>query len=82
MGAKLGPILLHRPSCFPFNGGRLDVLCKVFIEEFRYAFEFRDPSWFHREACDILKRNGMAFCIHDRGRLRKITILTSWKAMP
>jgi hypothetical protein len=60
----------------------LDVFCKVSIDECRYAFEFRDPIWLHRETCDILKRDGMAFCTHDWEHLRKITTLTSWKAMP
>jgi len=65
LGPKLGPVLFQLPSRFPFNGERLDAFCKVLNNDFRYAFEFRDPDWFRRETCDILMKHGMAFCIYD-----------------
>lgn len=65
LGSKLGPVLLQLPSHFPFNGGKLDVLCKVLDNDIRYAFEFRDPGWFRQETCDILSRYRIAFCIYD-----------------
>ena len=64
LGSKLGPVLLQLPSRIPFNGGLLDAFCKVLDQDFRYAFEFRNPDWFRRETCDILMMYGMAFCIY------------------
>lgn len=31
----------------------------------RYAFEFRDPSWYAEEVLDLLGEHGVAFCLHD-----------------
>jgi uncharacterized protein YecE (DUF72 family) len=65
LGAKPGPVLLQRPSRFPFNGNKLDAFCEALDKNFRYGFEFRVPDWFRRETCDILSRHGMAFRIYD-----------------
>ncbi len=77
LGPKLGPILLQLPARFPFNGEVFDSFCKALKKGFRYAFEFRDPGWFRQETCDILKRNGMAFCIYDFAGLRSPDTVTA-----
>src|SRR6266850_3654501 len=37
---------------------------------FRHALEFRSPSWYSAEVCDVLDAWGAAFCEHDLVRLR------------
>ena len=36
----------------------------------RHAVEFRSPSWYSAEVCDVLDAWGAAFCEHDLVRLR------------
>jgi uncharacterized protein YecE (DUF72 family) len=33
--------------------------------EYRYALEFRDPSWLNQEAYRLLTDHGVAFCIYE-----------------
>ena len=70
IGDKLGPILFQLPPNFSLNVQRLQAFLKVLPTGFRYAFEFRDPSWFHPEVYGALGEHGASFCIYDlAGRL-------------
>lgn len=77
LGPKLGPILLQLPATFSFKGDVLDAFCEALDNDFRYAFEFRDPGWFQEETCDILKGYGAAFCIYDFAGLRSPDLVTA-----
>jgi uncharacterized protein YecE (DUF72 family) len=35
--------------------------------DYRYAFEFQDPSWCNSGTYEVLARHGAAFCIYDLG---------------
>lgn len=61
---KLGPILFQLPPHWKVNPKRLEEFLKVLPTGFRYAFEFRDPSWFDRRVVDALARQEAAFCIY------------------
>lgn len=37
---------------------------------YKYAFEFRDTSWFNEETYEILRRNNAAFCIYNLGNFQ------------
>src|SRR5215217_2193905 len=46
LGTRLGPILFQLPPRWRANPERLQGLLEILPENHRYAFEFRDPSWF------------------------------------
>jgi len=62
---RLGPILFQLPPNWRCNPGRLAELLSVLPEKYRYAFEFRDASWFDKQVYHLLEEAGAAFCIYD-----------------
>jgi uncharacterized protein YecE (DUF72 family) len=47
--------------------------------DYRYAFEFRNPTWLCEEACDILRQHRAALCIYDlRGFLSPKELTTDF----
>jgi len=79
LGSKLGPILFQLPPHWRVNVERLDAFLARLPGEFRYAFEFRDPSWFSEDIYAILKRYSAAFCIyHLAGRLSPLETTTDF----
>jgi uncharacterized protein YecE (DUF72 family) len=65
LGNKLGPILFQLPPRWQVNVDRLGRFLELLPGSHRYAFEFRDPSWFGDETDDLLAEKGAAFCIYD-----------------
>lgn len=65
LGDKLGPILFQLPPNWSLNVRRLQAFLKVLPTDFKYAFEFRDPSWFQTEVYDALGEHGASLCIYD-----------------
>jgi len=65
LGDRLGPILFQLPPHWHFNGERLRNFLRALPREYRYALEFRDPTWLNQEACDLLREYGAAFCIYE-----------------
>jgi len=64
LGEKLGPILFQLPPRWHMNLERLDAFLEFLPADFRYAFEFRDPSWFTVPTYETLAKRGAAFCIY------------------
>jgi uncharacterized protein YecE (DUF72 family) len=64
---KLGAILFQLPPRFGFDGNRLQEFLKALPENYKYAFEFRDPSWLNPEVFDMLSDYGIALCLHELG---------------
>jgi uncharacterized protein YecE (DUF72 family) len=62
---NLGPILFQLPPKWKFNAERLEAFLDALPRRFKYAFEFRDTSWFNRRAYDLLADYGVAFCIYQ-----------------
>jgi len=62
---KLGPILFQLPPHWNVNAERLANFLEVLPPGQRYAFEFRDESWYTDEVLQLLEEAGVAFCIHD-----------------
>lgn len=77
LGDKLGPILFQLPPRWHCNPERLNSFLKILPEGYRYAFEFRDPSWFNNETYDTLAENRSAFCIYDLDRNLSPKIVTA-----
>jgi uncharacterized protein YecE (DUF72 family) len=70
LGANLGPILFQLPPRWKIDPARLREFLESLPAGFRYAFEFRDPSWFDDRVYEALHEMGAAFCIYDlAGRL-------------
>ena len=67
LGERLGPVLFQLPPRWRCNPARLAAFLEDLPVEFRYAFEFRDPSWETEQIWDLLERFGVAFCICDLG---------------
>ena len=79
LGDKLGPILFQLPPGFSANPARLEAILQLKPEHQRWAFEFRDPSWFIPEVYRILERYGAAFCIyHLAGRDCPLAVTADW----
>jgi uncharacterized protein YecE (DUF72 family) len=62
---RLGPILFQLPPRWHFNAERLRRFLEALPRDYRYALEFRDPSWLNQEACRLLREHGAAFCIYE-----------------
>ncbi|MCA9473944.1 MAG: DUF72 domain-containing protein, partial [Nitrospira sp.] len=61
---KLGPVLFQLPPRWRVNVPRLDEFLKALPQPFRYAFEFRDESWFAQPVYDLLTKYDTAFCLY------------------
>ena len=42
----------------------------------RYAFEFRDPTWFHQETWSLLEKYKAAWCVYDLAEVQSPERLT------
>jgi len=65
LGEKLGPILFQLPPRWSCNPERLRAFLAALPEKFRYALEFRDPSWINDQTYQALAGCGAAFCIYE-----------------
>jgi uncharacterized protein YecE (DUF72 family) len=75
LGEKLGPVLFQLPPQWKANPGRLDAFLGAIPAGFRYAFEFRDNTWWDPEIYELLTSRGAAFCIFDlEGRLSPLEV--------
>ncbi len=76
---KLGPILFQLPPKWTVNVQRLEQFLKVLPHPFRYAFEFREESWFTQPVYDVLKKYHAAFCLyHLAGRWSPEVVTTDF----
>jgi uncharacterized protein YecE (DUF72 family) len=65
LGDKLGPILFQLPPRWRSNSVRLEGFLEILPEDQRYAFEFRDPSWFVNKNYELLRNYKASFCTYD-----------------
>jgi uncharacterized protein YecE (DUF72 family) len=62
---KLGPILFQLPPFWKVNVARLKEFLKVLPRKYRYAFEFRNDTWYTDEIFQLLEKYNCAFCIYE-----------------
>jgi len=74
---KLGPILFQLPPRWRRDPERLSQFLEALPRGYRYAFEFRDPSWFHEETYAQLRRRNAAFCVYDLAGQTSPRLLTA-----
>lgn len=60
---KLGPVLFQLPPRFRVDLQRLESFLAILPAGYRFAMEFRDPSWHRTEVYRLLERRGVAYCI-------------------
>lgn len=74
---KAGPILWQMPHGFVADPPRLETFIKSLPKGWRYAFEFRDPSWHDDAIYRILERHKAAFCPFEIGELTGPRVVTT-----
>jgi uncharacterized protein YecE (DUF72 family) len=77
LGDKLGPVLFQLPPRWRCNPQRLALFLGSLSRDFRYAFEFRDPSWLAPEVYDLLAAHGSSVCIYELAGYRSPIVVTS-----
>ena len=79
LGDRLGPILFQLPPNWKMNAARLSAFLDKLPGAYRFAFEFRDPSWFDRSVYELLSAHNAAFCIYDlRGEVTPKQVTADW----
>ena len=61
---RLGPVLFQLPPHWRVNVERLATFVERLPTQYRYAFEFREQSWFTDEVYALLKQHNAALCIY------------------
>jgi uncharacterized protein YecE (DUF72 family) len=65
LNKKLGPILFQLPPHWRINIPRLATFLDRLPHEYRYAFEFREQSWFTDETYSLLEEHNVALCVYQ-----------------
>jgi uncharacterized protein YecE (DUF72 family) len=65
LGEKMGPVLFQLPPAWRFNEERFAAFLQALPATYRYAFEFRDQSWYTDHAYELLQQYNCAFCIYN-----------------
>jgi uncharacterized protein YecE (DUF72 family) len=63
LGPRLGTILFQCPPNLPYDRQLIEAFLGYLPPTFRYAFEFRHPSW--SEARSVLASQGAAWCVAE-----------------
>ncbi|HUB68714.1 MAG TPA: DUF72 domain-containing protein [Candidatus Methylacidiphilales bacterium] len=72
-------VLFQLPPWFARDEERLRAFLRKMPSAYRYAFEFRHPTWFCEEVYDILRDAAAALCVWDlKGKLAPIETTTDW----
>jgi len=78
---KLGPILFQFPSLFSATDKNIerlkDFIYEISAHSLRYAFEFRDRSWFNEEIYKFFKKHNIAWVIADSPSYPKAEVITA-----
>lgn len=61
---KLGPILFQLPPKWKVNITRFKEFLEALPKGYRYAFEFRNHTWYNEEIYQLLEKYNCAFCIY------------------
>jgi uncharacterized protein YecE (DUF72 family) len=74
---KIGPILFQFPPKWNINLERLATFMKLLSRDYRYAFEFRNNTWYTQELYDLLEKHNAALCIYDMGQESTPQVITA-----
>jgi uncharacterized protein YecE (DUF72 family) len=68
LAEKFGPVLFQLPPSFKADAETRERLARcldLIPARYRYAFEFRHPSWYEDSIFDLLRNHNTALCISD-----------------
>jgi uncharacterized protein YecE (DUF72 family) len=65
LGSTFGPLLFQLPPHWPLDIARLAAFLGALPTRHQCAIEFREPSWYDAKALALLKKHGVALCLHD-----------------
>lgn len=74
---RLGPVLVQLPPSLRADLDRLARFLDLLPMDVRFAFEFRDASWFTEEAFDLLRAHGASLCVADAEGLAVPDVVTA-----
>lgn len=74
----LGPILVQLPPRWHVNTERLAAFLQATPPDYRWAIEFRDPSWLCEQSYAVLEAHQAALCIHDMIPAHPVRLTTNW----
>src|SRR5437762_3655428 len=74
---KRGPILFQLPPHWRVNVQRLATFLERLPAGYRYAFEFREPSWFADEVYDLLRKHNVALCVFHMSGYEAPMVITA-----
>lgn len=77
LGPKLGPILFQLPPNWHCNCDRLRSFLDILPSGYRYAFEFRDPSWFTDSVYRALEEKNTALCMYHLQGFQSPKVITA-----
>lgn len=61
---KTGPILFQLPPRWRVNLERLHAFLEALPSDYRFVFEFREPSWFSEPVYEELRQHNCALCLY------------------
>jgi len=62
---KVGPVLFQLPARFKADRERLASFLKMLTKRYKYAFEFRDASWYDEKIFQVLRDRNVSLCLSD-----------------
>lgn len=77
LGEHTGPILFQLPPNWNINSKRLKNFLSSLPRGYKYTFEFRNPSWFEVEICNILEEYNASFCVYELAGMISPYIITA-----
>lgn len=75
--SKIKAILVQLPPAMKFNPGLIKEFSHLLPSGFKFAFEFRNTSWYRDETYDMLSEANHIFCIHDMASIPTEKIVTT-----
>lgn len=61
LNGKLGCLLIQLPPGYEYNHENLEAFFEMLSPQFKFAVEFRNPSWMRNETWRLLKKYGVAY---------------------
>jgi uncharacterized protein YecE (DUF72 family) len=74
---RLGPVLLQLPPNLKLDLGRLESFLGLLPSDLRFAFEFRDESWFREEVYALLRDHNASLCVAEAEQLVAPDVVTA-----
>ena len=74
---RLGPVLLQLPPNLKLDLDRLERFLGLLPRDVRFAFEFREPSWFGEDVYALLREHNASLCVAESENLVAPDVVTA-----